>query len=215
MNLRNFHSSRRMTRRSSTCSSALLMVLPKRRNNLYISILPGVLSVASVHQRLWMARRALLMAGAGLGAEGAVKPDHFKHLEDTAREEREGDFIEGPFLSEAAVSDHLGHNLWGVIRRFVLVQGTEGKLRPIDDALECQLNSAYSTTIHLQLQDTDFVTALALEISKRVCQGRQRRGSGRWVGKCLDLSKAYKQLPVHPSHRDLAVIFQRGAPCFT
>ena len=67
---------RRMTRRSSTCRSALLMVLPKRRNNLYISILPGVLSVASVHQRLWMARRALLMAGAGasragLGAAGS------------------------------------------------------------------------------------------------------------------------------------------------
>ena len=52
-----------------------------------------------------------------------------------------------------------------------------------------------------------FVTTLALEISKRVCQGRQRSKSGRWVGKCLDLSKAYKQLPVHPSHRDLAVIF--------
>ena len=69
MNLRNFHSSRRMTRRSSTRRSALLMVLPKRRNNLHISILPGVLSVASVHQRLWMARRALLMAGAG--ASGA------------------------------------------------------------------------------------------------------------------------------------------------
>ena len=62
------------------------------------------------------------------------------------------------------------------------------------------MNSAYSTTIHLQLQDTDFVTALALEISKRV----------RWVGKWLDLSKAYKQLPVHPSHRDLAVIFYKS-----
>ena len=70
MNLRNFHSSRRMSRRSSTCRSALLMVLPKRRNNLYISILPGVLSVASVHQRLWMARRALLMAGAGASGAG-------------------------------------------------------------------------------------------------------------------------------------------------
>ena len=77
MNLRNFRSSRRMTRRSSTCRSALLMVLPKRRNNLYISILPGVLSVASVHQRLWMAR-TLLMAGvvamgvsAGAGSAGA------------------------------------------------------------------------------------------------------------------------------------------------
>ena len=69
MNLRNFHSFRRMTRRSSTCRSALLMVLPKRRNNLHISILPGVLSVASVHQRLWMAR--MLVAGAGAGASAA------------------------------------------------------------------------------------------------------------------------------------------------
>ena len=46
------------------------MVLPKRRNNLYISILPGVLSVASVRQRLWMARRALLMAGVGASGAG-------------------------------------------------------------------------------------------------------------------------------------------------
>ena len=67
--MRNFHSFRRMTRRSSTCRSALLMVLPKRRNNLHISILPGVLSVASVHQRLWMAR--MLVAGAGAGASAA------------------------------------------------------------------------------------------------------------------------------------------------
>ena len=69
MNLRNFHSFRRMTRRSSTCRSALLMVLPKRQNNLHISTWPGVLSVISVHQRLSMAR--MLMAGAGSGAAGS------------------------------------------------------------------------------------------------------------------------------------------------
>ena len=34
-------------------------------SNLCISMLPGVLSVASVHQRLWMAQTALLVAGAG------------------------------------------------------------------------------------------------------------------------------------------------------
>ena len=67
--MRNFHSFRRMTRRSSTCRSALLMVLPKRRNNLHISTWPGVLSVISVHQRLSMAR--MLMAGAGAGASAA------------------------------------------------------------------------------------------------------------------------------------------------
>ena len=67
--MRNFHSFRRMTRRSSTCRSALLMVLPKRRNNLHISTLPGVLSVISVHQRLSMAQ--MLVAGAGSGAAGS------------------------------------------------------------------------------------------------------------------------------------------------
>ena len=45
------------------------MVLPKRRNNLHISTLPGVLSVISVHQRLSMAR--MLVAGAGAGASAA------------------------------------------------------------------------------------------------------------------------------------------------
>ena len=69
MNSRNFHSFRRMARRSSTCRSALLMVLPKRRNDLHISTWPGVLSVISVHQRLSMAR--MLMAGAGAGASAA------------------------------------------------------------------------------------------------------------------------------------------------
>ncbi|CAJ1350568.1 unnamed protein product, partial [Effrenium voratum] len=86
----------------------------------------------------------------------------------------------------------------------------EEKLRPIDDALECQLNSAFTASIHLQLQDTDFITAMSLDVSKRVCSGRQRSGSGQWVGKCLDLSKAYKQLPIYPPHRDLAVIFYKS-----
>ena len=70
--MRNFHSFRRMTRRSSTCRSALLMVLPKRRNNLHISTWPGVLSVISVHQRLWMARMLVAAAGSGAAGSGAA-----------------------------------------------------------------------------------------------------------------------------------------------
>ena len=31
----------------------------------------------------------------------------------------------------------------------------------------------------------------------------------QWLGKTLDLSKAYKQLPILPEHRDLAVVFFR------
>lgn len=47
-------------------------------------------------------------------------------------------------------------HIWGlmtgrsVIRMFVLVQGAEMKLRPIDDCFEAQLNFAY-----LKLQDVD------------------------------------------------------------
>ena len=39
----------------------------------------------------------------------------------------------------------------------------------------------------------------------------------QWLGKTLDLSKAYKQLPILPEHRDLAVVFFRdreGKPVF-
>jgi hypothetical protein len=85
------------------------------------------------------------------------------------------------------------------VRRFVIEQGA--KLRPIDDGLEAQLNSAYTSTIRLDLQDADYVIALTLELGKT-------KGLN-WVGKTLDLSKAYKQLPIRPSHRDLAVVFFR------
>ena len=87
MNLRNFHSSRRMTRRSSTCRSALLMVLPKRRNNLYISILrprqgagagsgfTGASAGAARAQE--RAHGRLGLAGAGSGASAGASTPSF------------------------------------------------------------------------------------------------------------------------------------------
>lgn len=84
------------------------------------------------------------------------------------------------------------------MRRFVIQQGS--KLRPIDDGLEAQLNSAYTPAIRLDLQDADYVMAVTFELGKS--------GNFKWVGKMLDLSKAYKQLSI-PSHRDLAVVFFR------
>ena len=83
------------------------------------------------------------------------------------------------------------------MRRFVIEQGS--KLRRIDDGLEAQLNSTYTSTIRLDLQDADYVVALTLELGKS--------HELDWWGKTLDLSKAYKQLPVLPEHRDLAVVF--------
>ena len=54
------------------------------------------------------------------------------------------------------------------------------------------------------------MVAVTLELGKS--------GNLKWVGKMLDLSKAYKQLPIFPSHRDLAVVFfrdKKGGPCTT
>ena len=88
------------------------------------------------------------------------------------------------------------------MRRFVIEQGS--KLRPIHDGLEAQLNSAYTSTIRLDFQDADYVVALILELGKTQELNR--------VGKTLDWSKAYKQLPVLPEHRDLAVAFFKDIP---
>jgi hypothetical protein len=122
-------------------------------------------------------------------------PGFAEHLEETASEEVSLRFLEGPFSSPSEVTEVLGHDNWRIMRRFVIEQGA--KLRPIDDGLEAQLNSAHTSTIRLDLQDADYMVGKAKELD--------------WVGKTLDLSKAYKQLPILPSHRDLAVVFFRGS----
>ena len=130
-----------------------------------------------------------------------------EHLEQTAVEELQMGFMEGPLYSEAEVSAHLGREDWSVVRRFVLVQGAEMKLRPIDDCLEAQLNQAYTVSSYLKLQDIGYIAGLALCVAERLAAGGCGPSGEAWLGKCLDLSKAYKQMPVHPDHRHLAVIF--------
>ena len=132
-------------------------------------------------------------------------------LEKTAEEEVSNNFIMGPYFSEGEVSSVLGHSQWSIVRRFVIAQEGGRKLRPIDNCLESQLNEAYTSTIKLELQDVDYVAATATEIAK-VLTGRSERCNKKprnsdWVGKCYDLTKAYKQMAIWPGHRDLAVIY--------
>ena len=162
---------------------------------------PATLTEDSLRSSAVWRRRSVV------GRRHELDPDHIDHLVEATNEELELGFMEGPFSSEAAVSDYIGHDRWSVIRRFVLVQGAEKKLRPIDDCLEAQLNFAYTSTSYLKLQDVDYVVGLGMCIADAVSKGQQRDGDGTWLGKCLDLSKAYKQLAVYPGHRDLAVIF--------
>ena len=132
------------------------------------------------------------------------------HLMQATTEEVDLGFLEGPFHTEEEVNGYFGHDNWAVIRRFVLVQGAEKKLRPIDDCLEAQLNFAYTSTSYLKLQDVDYIAGVALQLASLVSQGKPTFGKGSWTGKCLDLSKAYKQMGVVPNHRDLSVIYVRG-----
>ena len=119
--------------------------------------------------------------------------------------------MEGPFDDEEAVTAHIGSSDWLCSRRFPLVQGE--KVRLIDDAKESQLNTAYYATNKLVLQDVDCLVSLVMQM----CRCFVRRGefamrlsdgstvSGRvasdwgsevgFLGRTLDLSSAYKQLP--------------------
>ena len=138
--------------------------------------------------------------------------EHAEHLEQATEDEVKRGFLDGPF-SEAQVSERLGHEQWTAVRRFVLVQGAELKLRPIDDCAEAQLNNAYTSTIKLRMMDSDYISSLALRIARLEAERAERLGvePRSWVGKTLDLTKAYKQLPLCPSHRDLCVICIRDS----
>ena len=136
--------------------------------------------------------------------------EHRRHLVEVTDDEVARGFMDGPYFSEQEVSQKLGMEDWCAMRRFVLVQGAEQKLRPIDDALESQLNTGYTSTFKLRLQDTDYISSLALELSRRALHvdgGGRLAHLRQWHGRCLDLSKAYKQLAVAADHRSLAVIF--------
>ena len=135
-----------------------------------------------------------------------IETEHASHLEKATAEEVERGFLDGPYTEEQ-VSEKLGTKHWCAVRRFVLVQGAELKLRPIDDCAEAQLNDAYTSTIKLRMMDSDYVSALALRIARAEADRAADLGvePRAWVGKTLDLTKAYKQLPIEPKHRDLCV----------
>ena len=110
-------------------------------------------------------KSAIWRRKAMLARVQVVDPAHVEHLLETTEEELSLGFLEGPFHSEDQVTAFLGRDDWPLIRRFVLVQGAEGKLRPIDDCLEAQLNFAYTSTSYLKLQDVDYVSGLASRIA--------------------------------------------------
>ena len=154
-------------------------------------------------------RQVAPLKRAALLLENRVSdPELERDLLKVTMDEAKAGWLQGPFSSEKEVSEHLGRSDWSLMRRFGVRQG--GKLRPIDDACDSDLNSTFTSAMKLKLQDGDFCISLAMEIAKRVV-GKPGVVPREWSGRCLDLSGAYKQMAVCEQHRSLCVLLLRDA----
>ncbi|CAJ1451490.1 unnamed protein product [Effrenium voratum] len=152
-----------------------------------------------------LSRSAAWRRRALIGKVQAVSEEDASALVKSAEEEVAAGFLDGPY-SEASLTAKLGNPDWLVSPRFVLYQGARRKVRVIDDAKRSGLNRAYTSTFKLRLQDTDFVSMMAVATMK--AQASLPPGVPRepWMGRTLDLKQAYKQLAVSPAHGRFAIV---------
>ena len=170
---------------------------------------PATLTVEQLdHQAIWK-RRAMM--GKAMTEEEAEQSADLKR---ESMDEVSAGFLEGPF-TEAQLTQRLGSDQWSLTKRFCLYQGEEKKIRVIDNYRDSGVNSAYSSSSYLALQDTDFIVGM-LRFVMVVCARRDKvvvhLSTGEiltgewneamllkpsWLGRCVDLSKAYKQVPIH------------------
>ena len=95
------------------------------------------------------------------------------------------------------------------------------KLRVIDDAKQSGFNAAFQRTCEASLMDLDALTSVMATIAKAMVDGEYQGvplhpdvKTGQWLGRTLDLTRAYKQLAISPESR--RVEFSppgRGLPC--
>ena len=159
------------------------------------------------HQAKW--RRIQMMSQH-------MTPDEAEQRDDLEREslaEVEAGFLKGPFTAEQ-ISEMLPSDNWSLSKRFALYQGDERKVRVIDNYKDSGINQAFGSSSYIALQDTDFVVGLLKflmqvmanrsEVNVTLSDGRVLKG--RWhssfhdkpalLGRCVDLSKAYKQVAI-------------------
>lgn len=151
--------------------------------------------------------------------------------------EVEAGFLQGPYHNLDEVKDLLGVPDVVCSRRFAILQG--GKPRIIDDLKESGVNKAYTAVDRLALHDIDYVCSFCHFIISIL---QRSRASGMvdvqlrdgtllqrslrpdfnldesWKGRCVDLSKAYKQIPVGTASRPFCVLivhhFETGKPVY-
>ena len=157
----------------------------------------------------------------------ADDPELSKTLWETIMQEVDRGFLQGPYESLEEVHQVLEAKGTVCSRRFAIMQS--GKPRIIDDLKESGVNRAFTAVDRLTLHDIDYVTSFchfitttikhALESSEKTVEVKLKDGSilrGSlhsdfhepcvWKGRCIDLSKAYKQIPVSSQSRKFAVL---------
>ena len=157
----------------------------------------------------------------------ADEKEQADQLSEESLKEVERGFLAGPYSTEDEVSRVLGTSEWSLNKRFVLLQGEEQKPRIIDNCRDSGVNEAYGSASYLALHDTDYVAAflqfISLVLANResvvvpLTNGDVLRGSWhgefsecpKLLGRCVDLSKAYKQIAVAPTSRKFAVLGHR------
>jgi len=151
-------------------------------------------------------------------------------LNEATMEEVALGHLQGPFTEEQ-MDKKFGRGKWVFSKRFALQQGTpeNPKIRVIDDCRRSGLNSAYTTTCKLELLDMDVLACAMVGIAAAHATGHVDLGTSSsgelvgelhpavcnqtWLGRTLDLSKAYKQVPLSEDAERMCVLgyFHKGA----
>ena len=154
-----------------------------------------VLSVSDALARAWEIRRKIVRRVAAVQRSDNLKVIWEATLEDVL----EGSCL-GPLGSEREVSGLVQADDWIPTQRFEVVQ--KNKVRGCDSATTNMINKITEISEKLQLPSTDYNVAVIRELRSRLATGSSPSLEG-WV---LDEKKAYRQIPIHPSHRKFSVI---------
>lgn len=157
---------------------------------------------------------------ASIATSGDAKLDRAVWEETVA--ERDKGWLQGPYTQDQLTSMFPAG--WCAARRFGLMQS--GKLRCIDDLSEPGTNAAFGTAEKLSLMGLDSVAGLVRFVHASVtdermvkitmtdgniCKGTLHpewslEEARNWLGRCLDLRKAYRQLVADPKSRWNSVV---------
>ena len=200
---------------SSVCESlenGVMMVGPEPESKIYSKRpKPMLLTPQQLDDQAVFRRKATIHSLSPPASE-----EENKVLFDETADEVSRGFLEGPFCSESEMTERLGTDAWSPSSRFVIFQGEERKSRVIDNLRDSGINACFGSSSYLSMHDTDFLSALYLFISDvwsnkssvrvKLADGSELEGKWHadfdqqecnWVGRCFDLSKAYKQVPVN------------------